>query len=346
VTSSAASTARALPTLGVWGDSLSDWVDACVAAEDAGLAAVWSNELHRSAFVPLAAAAARTSRITLGTAISLAFVRSPMVTALEALDLDEVSGGRLVLGLGSGVQRLIEAWHGAAFDKPVGRMRQTVEVIRRIVADADLGEPIDAGGELVSTRVRGWRRPVVPVRRSIPVYLAAVGPALTKLAGEIADGWIAHELGSPAYLRERILPFLEEGFAVSGRARSDFTIVASACCSVLPDGDEARRAAAHQVAFYASVKTYQEFFAFHGFEAEAVVCQERFRAGDKARMADAVSDEMVDALTISGTPDEVRAKLRQYDGLADLLKLGPPTHVGDPDLTAAAQRGILEVCAS
>jgi len=105
---------------------LADWQEAARAAEDAGFVAAWSNELHRTAFMPLAGAAVSTSTIALGTAVALAFVRSPLVTALEALDLDELCGGRLVLGLGSGVKRLVESWHGAAFEHPAARLRQTV----------------------------------------------------------------------------------------------------------------------------------------------------------------------------------------------------------------------------
>ena len=302
--------------------------------------------MHRTAFLPLAGAAPSTSTIALGTAVALAFVRSPLVTALEALDLDELCGGRLVLGLGSGVKRLVESWHGAAFEHPAQRLRETVAVIRAVIAEAHLGRPIEVEGQLVSISVRGWQRPVAPERDRIPIYLAAVGPLMTRTAGELGDGWIGHELGSPRYLRERILPMLVEGWRAGGRDRQDFSIVASACCVPLADGAEARRLAAHQVAFYASVATYQDFFAFHGFEAEAVRCQELFRGGRQAEMVDVVTSEMVDTLTVAGTPDEVRRGLREYDGLADILKLGPPTHAPGADAARAGQQAILEVCAA
>ena len=333
-------------SLAPWGDTLEEWTGVAADAERAGMAAVWSNELHRTAFLPLAAAAPATRSITLGTAIALAFARSPLVTALEALDLDELCGGRLVLGLGSGVRRLIEDWHGQPFEHPAARLAETIAVIRAVIAGADRGEPIEVTGDLVRAAIRGWRRPVEPVRRRVPILAAAVGPVMTRTAGAVADGWIAHELGSPRYLTDRVLPQLEQGWHDAGRQRADFTIVASACCVVDADGTRARRLAAHQVAFYASVKTYQEFFAFHGFEAEAVRCQERFRAGDTAAMVASVSDDMVRALTIAGTPDEVRAQLRAYDDVADLVKLGPPTHVDDPATIRAAQHAILATCAA
>lgn len=330
----------------MYGETLDEWVDAAAAAEDAGMAAVWSQELHRTAFLPLAAAAPRTRGIALGTAVALAFTRSPLITALEALDVDELCGGRLILGLGSGVKRLVESWHGAPFEHPAQRLRETVAVIRAVIARAHLGEPIEERGDLLGITIRGWRRPLPPTRERVPVYLASVGPVMTRTAGEVGDGWIAHELGSPRYLRERILPRLEEGWTAAGRSREDFTIVASACCVPMHDGAAARRLAAHQVAFYASVATYQDFFAFHGFEAEAVRCQELLRAGRQEEMTDTVTDAMVDGLTAAGTPDEVRRRLAGYDGLADMIKLGPPTHAPERGAAEAAQRAILEVFAA
>jgi probable F420-dependent oxidoreductase len=330
---------------GPWGEDASELVSAARAAEDAGFDTVWLSELHRSAFVPAAAVAAATDRIGVGTGVALAFVRSPMTTALESLDVDEISGGRFILGLGTGVQRLNENWHNATFGKPVAHLRETIAIIRRFVAESHLGVPIEMDGEWERIRLRGYERPMPPVRDGIPIFIAAVGEAMTRLAGEIGDGWLAHELGSPRHLRERHLPNLEAGLARRGRSRADLDVVASACCVIDADGRQAKRWAAGLVAFYASVRTYQEFFAFHGFEAQAVAVQERFRAGDPAGMTDAVGDDMVDALTLAGTPDEVRARLRDYEGLADGVKLSPPTHLVPPDVTRHAQKQILQVLA-
>lgn len=326
-----------------WGESLAELAQAARAAEIAGLHSVWSSELHRSAFVPLAAMATTTHEVQLATGIALAFVRSPLVTALEALDLDELCGGRLVLGLGTGVRRLNEQWHGSAFDQPVLRLRETIAVVRAVLERAHLGERLQVEGDLVSADISGWRRPMPPARSTVPIYVAAVGPMMTRLAGEVADGWIAHELGSPAYLSERILPELTDGLTRAGRSRAGLTVVASACCAVSSDGAEARRWAARTVALYASVRSYQGFFAFHGFEAEAVAVQTAFRVGDSTAMADVVTDEMVDALTISGTPDDVRRRLSAYDGTADVLKLHPPVHLDDPETVRTAQHNLLEV---
>lgn len=328
------------------GESLAELVTAARDAEAVGADAVWVSELHRSAPVQLAAMAAATTRVRLGTAIALAFVRSPMVTALEAMDLDELSGGRLVLGLGTGVQRLNDDWHHARWGRPVGHLRETVRAVRELVARSHLGEPIELDGEHEPMRIHGYQRPFPPARTAIPIHLASVGPAMTRLAGEIGDGWIAHELGSPANLRDNILPRLSEGAVRGGRSLSDVEIVASACCVSHLDGRLARRWAAGTVAFYAAVRTYEDFFAWHGFRGEAKAVREAFRSGDEQGMVDAVPDAMVDALTLAGTPDEVRSRLADYDGLADAVKLSPPTRFVPPEVPRAAQEAILRLVAA
>lgn len=325
--------------LAPWGATIAELVATSVAAERAGAGGIWLPELHRSATVPLAAVAAATSTATVGTAIALGFVRSPMITALEALDLDEIADGRLVLGLGSGVRRLNESWHNAAFGKPVGHLRETVAAVRAVVAGADRGEPIELDGEHEPVSIRHYRRPFAPRRREIPIHIASTGPLMTQLAGEIGDGWIAHELGSPAYLREVVLPHLDAGAERAGRPRPQ--VIASACCVPHPDGALARRWAAGLVGFYASVRTYEPFFDFHGFLDEARACQAAFRGGDSAALVAAVPDAMVDALTAAGTPDEVRERLASYEGVADVVKLSPPVHHLDDDITRAVQGEII-----
>ncbi|MBB3043641.1 LLM class flavin-dependent oxidoreductase [Nocardioides soli] len=323
-------------TFGPWGETLAEVAAAARAAEEAGAEAVWVPELHRSATVTAAAVAAATTRAQVGTAIALAFTRSPMVTALEALDLDELSGGRFVLGLGTGVRRLNEDWHGVDWDKPVTMLRETVRNVREFWARCAGGEPIELDGEREPMRIRGYRRPYPPARTDIPVYLAAMGPALTRLAGEIGDGWISHELTSPAFLRERILPEL----GAHGR-RVD--VVTSACCSVDRDPAVARRRSAGMVGFYATVRTYADFFDFHGLAADQQKVIDAFAGSTAGGLAGHVSDAMVDALTLSGTRDQVAERIAAYAGLADTIKLTPPTHGLAPDEIRAAQREVIAV---
>lgn len=328
-----------------WGSTIREFVAAAVAAEGAGYDGVWANELHRSPFVQLAPTAMATDTVDVGTGVALAFTRSALTTALAALDLDELSDGRFVLGLGSGVARLNEDWHHVPFGKPVPHLRETVELIRRFVSSAHLGEPITYEGVYERVDVRGFERPFPPVRTSIPVYLAAVGPAVSALAGEIADGWIAHELCSPLYVKTVALPNLSRGLGRSGRVRSDLRVVASACCVIDENRRTAKRAGAPLVAFYASVKTYDWFFELHGFGAEAARIRERFRDGDYAGMADACPDEMVDAFMFAGTIDDIRAALNAYDDLADEVKLSPPTHIVPEEVTRSSQEALLGLLA-
>jgi probable F420-dependent oxidoreductase len=324
-----------------WGSTLHEVVDAAVAAEAAGFSDVWISELHRSAFVPAAAVASATRYVGVGTAIALAFARSPMLTALSALDLDDLSDGRFTLGLGSGVRRLNEHWHNVPFGRAVPHLRETIAIVRRLIAEAHLGEPIKVDGEFARISVRGFERPFKPVRERIPIYIASVADAMTRLAGEVGDGWLGHELGSPRYLVDRLMPNIGAGLDRSGRTRDELAVIASACCVIDADSRQAKRWAAGLVAFYATVRTYEPFFAFHGLEREARDIQERFRAGDEQGMIDATPDEMVDALTLAGTADEVRKALASYEGIADGVKLSPPTHLVPSEVTRACQEAIL-----
>jgi probable F420-dependent oxidoreductase len=315
-------------TFAPWGETLAELADAARRAEDAGAEAVWVPELHRSATVAAAAVAAATRRARVGTGIALAFTRSPMTTALEALDLDELSGGRFVLGLGTGVQRLNEDWHNVPFGKPVAHMRETVRNVRAFWASCTTGEPVDLAGEEEPMRIRGYQRPFGVQRTRIPVYLAAMGPAMTRLAGTIGDGWIGHELCSPRYLAERVMPELETGISrAEGKKRADLDVVVSACCSVSADRATALRRVSGHVGFYASVRTYADFFAFHGLAEQQRKVVGAFRNGTGAgRLAETVSTEMIDALTMAGGRDDVAARIAGYAGLADAVKLSPPTH--------------------
>jgi probable F420-dependent oxidoreductase len=303
--------------------------------------------MHRSATVTAAAMAAGTSTIGVGTAIALAFTRSPMVTALEAMDLDEMSRGRFILGLGTGVQRVNEDWHNATWGKPVGHLRETVGIIRTFIAQCTTGDPIEIDGEWEHLRIKGYQRSYHRERPEIPIYLAGVGPVMLKLAGEIAQGWISHELCSPSFVDGQVMPSIAEGLARGGRTRADIELVVSACAAVDSDREKARRLAAGVVGFYSTVRTYADFFAFHGFADQQQAIIDEFRSGGAVaqKLGDLVPDDMVSAFTISGDPDDIRAALSAYDGVVDAVKLSPPTHGLTPQQTRDAQRQLLGVVA-
>lgn len=334
-------------TYAPWGETLPELVEVSRRAEAAGAEVLWVPELHRSATVAAAAIAAGTEQAGIGTAIALAFTRSPMVTALEALDLDEMSGGRFRLGLGTGVQRLNEDWHNARWGKPVGHLTETVRNIRHFWETCTTGEPIDLPGDHEPMRMKGYERPFPVLNPRIPIYLAAMGPAMTRLAGRIGDGWISHELCSPSYLGERILPELETGISrTDGKRREDLDVVVSACCSVSPDRAVAHARVRGLVGFYASVRTYADFFDFHGLAEQQQDVIAAFRSGRGADyLAESVPAEMVETLTMTGDRDEVGARIEEYAGLADTVKLSPPTHGIAAQETREAQDQIIAMIA-
>lgn len=333
-------------TFAPWGESLDEFVAAARSAEAAGAQVVWAPELHRSATVTAAALAAGTSTVGVGTAISLAFTRSPMVTALEAMDIDELSDGRFILGLGTGVQRLNEDWHNAQWGKPVAHLRETVAIVRHFIAHARDGAPIDIAGEYEHMRIKGYQRPYLQQRTEIPIYLAGMGPLMTRVAAEIGDGWISHELCSPAFVREQVLPAITEGIERAAKKREEVDLVVSACCAVDVDGAAAKRRAAGIVGFYASVRTYADFFGFHGFAEDQALVIDAFKSGATAgKLADSVSDRMIDTLTLAGTPEEVADRLSAYEGLVDTVKLSPPTHGLEADEIRASQDQLIALIA-
>ncbi|MEW6583924.1 MAG: LLM class flavin-dependent oxidoreductase, partial [Actinomycetota bacterium] len=298
-------------------------------AEAAGVARLWAPELHRSATVPLAVAAGATRRVEIATGIALAFTRSPMTLALEALDLDELSGGRLVLGLGAGVRRLNMRWHSVPYDPPVRRMRETVAAVRTLVAALARGEDARSPGRLVDVDVTGLRRGLAAPRAAIPVWLAAVNPGMARLAGEIADGLLDHPVTTRAWLDDEIRPALAAGAARAGRPAPP--VAAAVTCAVDDDDPgRARRAAALTVGFYATVRTYEPLFAGHGFGGRLGRIRRAFAAGDADALADAVGDDMVDAFALAGTGAAVAAGVAERARGVDRLWLAPPHHLQAP----------------
>ncbi len=308
-------------------------------AEDAGFDALWTSEMFHDPFLPLSAAAASTSRITLGTSIALAFVRSPWVTALSALDLDVLSGGRFVLGLGTGLKRLNERWHGVAYGKPTPHIRECVQVIRLITQRAHTGEPIRFSGQYYDVDIQGWRRPLGPVREKIPIYLAGVREGMIRTAAEVADGLLGHPIYSLRWINEVVLPSLARGLRDSGRQREMFQLCLAVCCAVDEDIAAAQRAAAATIAFYATVNTYEPLFTPFPREVEEV--RRALMTGNTPGMVDAVTDQMVDAFAVVGRPDDVRRGLAPYAELADSICLMPPDQLIEPAETDRYREALL-----
>jgi probable F420-dependent oxidoreductase len=308
-------------------------------AEAAGFDVLWTSEMFHDPFLPLASAAVSTSRIGLGTSIALAFVRSPWVTALSALDLDILSGGRFILGLGTGLKRLNERWHGVAYGKPTPHIRECVQVIRLITERAHKGEPIRFSGHYYDVDIQGWQRPLAPVRARLPIYLAGVREGMIRTAAEVADGLLGHPIYSLRWINDVVLPSLARGLGESARRREDFQLCLSVCCAIDNDVAAARRAAAATIAFYATVNTYEPLFV--PFPREVAGIRDALMRGESSGMIDAVTDEMVDSLAVTGTPDDARRRLGPYMELADSICLTPPDQLIDPAETARYREALL-----
>src|SRR4051795_4323271 len=185
-------------------------------AEEAGFASVWATEFYdRSATVGLAAMADATDTIELGSAIAYAFGRTPLVLAAEARDLDELSAGRLTLGLGTGTRRMQTDWHGLDGEHPASRMEELVPLLRRLWR---LHEgPVDHDGRFYRLHVHPTAMVVAPLRVDLPVYMAGVNPRMIQAAGRVGDGLVGHPLFTPQYVREVARPALARGAERTGR---------------------------------------------------------------------------------------------------------------------------------
>ncbi len=296
--------------------SIADQIAAARHAEARGFDSVWTIEFfNMHGFVRLTAVATATARVKLGTAIAYAFMRTPMLAAAAALDIDELSGGRMILGLGSGTRSMNERWYSVKFDDPPApRMREAVKLVRAAFA-AQKGGGLTFDGRYYQSDIPQCARPGAP-RAEIPVYVAAVNRGMIRAAAAVADGLVGHPIFTRKYIAEHVLPELEG----SRCALAPYVI-----CSVSDDVDQARREARAQIAFYSTTKLYHSVLDTHGWRSVGEEIAAAYRRGDFAAMTAAVPDALVDEIAIAGRPDEVRDRLRLWDKLTEQPLLYPPT---------------------
>ena len=323
------------------GGTLGEVSDLAARAEAAGLESIWLAELDRTALVQAAAAISATSRIGVGTAVALAFPRSPTVTAMTAWDLDEMSGDRFMLGLGPQVKRILEARFSVRVDKPATQMREYVQAVRTVWA-ANRGEAVVHEGAAYRITMPTFHGPLRPERRDTPILLAAVGPAMSRICGDVADGLLGHPLASPRYLREAVAPEIAAGLARAGRQSDACPITAMALVSLGDEADAARRAARIQIAFYATTPSYKAILELHGRPALPRDLRRAFVNHDLDRMAELIDDDLLDSIAISGRPDEAPDRLRAWEGIADRVVLGVPWYGMDPGRQREAISASLE----
>jgi probable F420-dependent oxidoreductase len=297
------------------------------AYERLGADGLWSFETAHDPFLPLFAAALTTARASLGTGIAVAFARTPYATAQTAWDLQRVSGGRLLLGLGTQVRAHVERRFSAEFDHPAARIVDYIRCLRAIWDTFQNGaRPAYEGRFYRFTLISDFFNPGPIEHPDIPISLAGVGEPMARAAGAVADGFHVHPLHSPGYLRDVVRPALAEGARAAGRDPAKIDLIASVF--VVAGATEAERAAAErdarqQIAFYASTPTYRPFLAYHGFEALGQELSGLARAGRFAEMSARVPDALLDAVAVSAAPDHLGEAIRtRYAG--DLVQRVSP----------------------
>src|SRR5579871_5589433 len=267
---------------------MADTVQIATAAEAAGYDAAWTGEFNdRSAIVALAAMAHNTSRCRIGSAIAYAVGRSPLILANEARGLDEISGGRLVLGLGTGTKGMQIGWHGVGDpESPALRLEELVPLLRRIWK---LHEgPVRHEGRFYSMNLSATAEVLPPLREQIPIFTAGVNRRMIETAGRVSDGLVCHPTFSSRYVNEVVRPAIAAGAERTGRDPADVEIVGMLLCSVHDDEEIARREIAAQLAFYAAPRAYGPMLEASGFGAEAERIRKAFADRDQEAMIDAV----------------------------------------------------------
>jgi probable F420-dependent oxidoreductase len=312
------------------------------AAEARGVDSVWASETTSDAFVQGALLAAATRRVRVGTGVTLAFPRSPTITAQSAADLDELSEGRFVLGLGPQVKAVSEHRFSVPFEHPAPKMREYVQAVRAVLGGY-FGEAPNHRGQHYSITLAPWPRPAGLPRRQIPIYLAAVNPGMARVAGAVADGMIGHPMSTPRYVEEVVLPNLATGMRRTGRKAGRVDLAQMVMVSVAPDDALARLEAKQQIGFYATTRTYRPVLALHGFEEAIPRLRAAFTTGDMDAVAGEVSDEMMETFAVLGSHGEIHQRLLAYAGLADEVIITVPWYAIDADRLQERYAALLDL---
>jgi probable F420-dependent oxidoreductase len=313
-------------------DTLTELAAEARAREAAGYDGLWSFEGPHDPFLQLVPVAEHTERISIGTAIAVAFARTPMTTAYVAHDLQVHSRGRFLLGLGSQVRPHVERRFAMPWSHPARRMREFVQALRAIWRAWDGDERLNFRGEFYThTLMTPFFSPPPSPYGPPAVYLAAVGELMTRTAGEVCDGLQPHPFTSRRYLQERTLPALQDGLAAAGRSRADVAIMLAGLVATGSTEEEmatAVRRVREQVAFYASTPAYRSVLELHGWDELGVELNRISRGRDEdrwRRMGDLVDDTVLHEFAVVAEPDRLGdAVLARFGGLVDRFTFSAP----------------------
>lgn len=313
---------------------LGTFAAAAAELERAGCAGLWSIEAGSDPLLPLALAATSTRRMVLGTAVAVALARNPVVLGQAAHDLNMLAGGRFVLGLGSQVKTHIVRRYGMEWSRPAARMREFVAALRAVWSCWNDGTPLEVAGEFYRhTLMTPAFAPDPSPYGSPRVMLAGVGEIMTRLAGEVADGFAGHPLTTPQYLTDVTLPELQRGRERSGRDRAGFSVMAPVLVVTGADTaamDAALAATRLQIGFYASTPAYRPVLESVGAGDLGPRLTELSKRGEWAEMGRLVTDDLVEAFAVVAHPNDVVTAIHdRYDGLLDRAALYAPYDVTD-----------------
>jgi F420-dependent oxidoreductase-like protein len=308
--------------IGYWGLGMTaqEQLELVLEAEKLGFDSVWTAEAYGSdAATILAWLAGQTERIKLGSAIFQMPGRSAAMTAMTAATIDQLSNGRMLLGIGSSGPQVAEGWHGQRFGKQLQRTREYIDVVRLALSRERVvykGETLEL--PLPDGPGKALKLTIAPVQERMPIYLAAIGPKNTTLGAEIADGWIP-TLFSPEHVSE-FRPLLEEGFARAGNGKGfdDFDIAPTVNVFVTDDVESARDAMRPYVALYVGgmgsrkANFYNQLVQRYGFEDAAREVQDLYLEGKKEEAMAALPGELIDHISLCGPPGVVRDRLQVF----------------------------------
>jgi len=302
-------------------------------AEELGYDGLWTAEAGHDPYLPIALAAGATDHVSLGTNISVAFPRSPLVHAQIAWDLQTASRGRFILGLGTQVKGHNERRYSTPWTAPGPRLKEMVQLIRHIWDVWQNGaKPGFDGKHYKFSLMTPFFAPAPIEWPHIPIYVAGVNPFICKLVGELCDGIHIHPFHSLKYIDETVRPNIEAGLAKSGRKRADVTFATTAFVITGKDRAEVEHAKGpvrQQLSFYASTRTYIGVLEAHGWGETCYRLSEKAAKGDWGGMASLITDEMLEVYAVQGTYDEIPGLIKKkYHGVIDRLGFYSPARAG------------------
>ena len=327
--------------------SIADAGSRAAALEATGYSGAWTAETAHDPFLPLALAAAQTSEIELGTSIAVAFARNPMLLANIGWDLQSLSEGRFILGLGSQIKPHITKRFSMEWSKPAARMREMVQAIRAIWDTWLHGTPLQFRGEFYrhtlmtpfftppSSDLAGFGPP--------KIFLAGVGPLMTEVAGEVCDGFFCHGFTTERFLREVTIPALRRGREQAGKSMDDFEIVGPSFVVTGTTDEQIERAAQatrRQIAFYGSTPAYRGVLEIHGWGGLQDELNMLSKQGKWQEMGDLIDDEILATFAVVGSPDEIAPELgRRYGDVISRVSFSAP-YESEPERWQAVIEGI------